>query len=358
MKEAGLTGKKAPVILVIRFSSLGDIVLMLPMLRELRKGFPGGMIHLATKAEYAGLLAGNGDVDHIHTLADNSFASSLSLFKALRKLDFDIVIDAHGVLRSILITAFLSAGMKISIDKEQFKKTLLIKHNINYYKVIRTQAERYLEVATRLGTGSSAQSYLIDIPGNAETKMAAYLEESKIAGMPLIALAPGARWQTKRWPEEHFSELLGGLSEQGYATVLMGDMREFDLCERIKERSSRSVNAAGRFSLIESAALLKKCLLLVTNDSAPLHLAESVGTPVVAFFGPTVREFGFFPRLPGSAVLEIELACRPCSRNGSKKCRYGTKDCLVRITPGDALQASLRTLERAGADRATSGRKA
>lgn len=346
MKEGGISGEKAPVILVIRFSSLGDIVLMLPLLRELRRGFPGSEIHLATRSKYTGLLNGNSDVDHIHALEDDTLASSLRLFDLLRKKDFDILIDAHGVVRSVLMSTFLSAGRKIRIDKEQVKKTLLIRHNVNLYKQIRSQAERYLEIATRLGTTLSGEPCLIDIPEAADIKAGALLAQAKITGMPLIAIAPGARWPAKRWPEVYFGDLVKYLSERGFGTVLAGDAGEGDLCEKIKGRSACSLNAAGRLSLIESAALLRKCILLVTNDSAPLHLSESVGTPVIAFFGPTVKEFGFFPRLPGSVVLERELECRPCSRNGSKPCRYGTKECLVSITPPEALEAVLGLVER------------
>ncbi len=346
MRKSGNSGAKSPVILVIRFSSLGDIALMLPMMRELRRGYPGGEIHLATKSEYSGLLEGNGDVDFIHRLPDNTLASSLKLFRALGKIDFDMVIDAHGVLRSVLISTFLSAGKKIRIDKEQLKKTLLIKGSVNYYKDIHTQAGRYLDLAARSGAAPSGERFLIDIPPAADARAAALLAEAGIDDMPLVAFAPGARWPAKQWPGEYFSELVSSLSAREFGCVMTGSAGEKALCDTIMGGAARSINAAGRFSIMESAALLGKCSLLVTNDSAPLHLAESAGTPVVAFFGPTVREFGFFPGLPESRVLERDLACRPCSRNGSKECRFGTRECLVSITPVEALETVLEILGR------------
>jgi heptosyltransferase-2 len=346
MRKSEKSGARSPVILVIRFSSLGDIALMLPMLRELRKGYPGGEIHLATKSEYSGLLEGNGDVDFIHCLPDTTLASSLKLFRALGKIDFDMVIDAHGVLRSVLISAFLSAGKKIRIDKEQLKKTLLIKGSVNYYKEIHTQSGRYLDLATRSGVALSGERYLIDIPRAADIRAGALLAEAGIEDMPLVAFAPGARWPAKQWPAEYFSDLVSALAARGFGCVMTGSAGEKALCETIKRPSAGSLNAAGRLSIMESAALLGKCRLLVTNDSAPLHLAEAAGTPVVAFFGPTAREFGFFPLLPESKVLERDLACRPCSRNGSKECRFGTRECLVSITQDAALEAVLEILDR------------
>ena len=105
-----------------------------------------------------------------------------------------------------------------------------------------------------------------------------------------------------------------------------------------EQAASAPLDLTGRLSILESAAVLKRCAALVTNDSAPLHLAESVGTPVVAFFGPTVREFGYFPRLPRSRALEVSLRCRPCSRNGARRCPYGTKECLAAIPPERAME--------------------
>ncbi len=346
------------MILVIRFSSLGDIALMLPMLRELRRGYPGGEIHLATKSQYSGLFEGNLDIDFMHSLPDNTLASSLKLFRDLVKIDFDMVIDAHGVLRSVLISTFLSAGKKVRIDKEQLKKTLLIKGSVNYYKDIHTQAERYLDLAARSGVALSGERRLIDIPRAADIRAGALLAEAGIEDIPLVAFAPGARWPAKQWPGEYFSDLVSALAARGFGCVMTGSAGEKDLCETIKGRSARTLNAAGMLSVMESAALLGKCRLLVTNDSAPLHLAESAGTPVVAFFGPTVREFGFFPGLPESRVLERDLACRPCSRNGSKECRFGTRECLVSITPETALEAVLEILGREPAPSGRPERKA
>jgi heptosyltransferase-2 len=107
-------------------------------------------------------------------------------------------------------------------------------------------------------------------------------------------------------------------------------------------------NASGVISILETEALLRSCRLLITNDTAALHLAEAVSTPVVAIFGPTVREFGYFPRLPRSIMLETDLPCRPCSRNGAKPCPLGTKECLTAITPDMVLDAVRRMLAEEG----------
>ncbi len=108
------------------------------------------------------------------------------------------------------------------------------------------------------------------------------------------------------------------------------------------------MDACGRLSLLETAAALERAAVLVTNDSAPLHMAEAVGTPVVALFGPTVRQFGYFPLLEESIVIERDLECRPCSRNGSRPCHLENRDCLDTIGPDEVLGSVHHVLEAVG----------
>jgi heptosyltransferase-2 len=157
----------------------------------------------------------------------------------------------------------------------------------------------------------------------------------------IVAIAPGARWNTKRWPLENFIDVAKALEEDGHRVVLIGGPGEEAICAELATRSGiHPLDLSGKLSLSESAALLMLCTLLVTNDSAPLHMAEAAGTPVVALFGPTVREFGYYPLLPESRAIDVEMSCRPCSRNGARPCPLGTKACLVAIEPGRVIEAA------------------
>jgi heptosyltransferase-2 len=160
-----------------------------------------------------------------------------------------------------------------------------------------------------------------------------------------VALAPGSIWGTKRWP--HFAGLAAALDR---ACVVVGGAEDEPLAAAIVAVARhRAVSAAGALSLRASAALIQRAAVLVTNDSAPLHLATAVGTPVIALFGPTVPEFGFGPRGEGDAALGRDgLACRPCSRHGPQRCPLGHHRCMRELTVetvAAALSAVLSTEE-------------
>jgi heptosyltransferase-2 len=149
-------------------------------------------------------------------------------------------------------------------------------------------------------------------------------------------MAPGSVWETKRWP--YYSELA---SRVDGAVVIVGGPEDVPLARAIVQATDgRLVSAAGALSLRESAALIQRARVLVTNDSAPLHLATAVGTPVVALFGPTVPEFGFGPRRSGDITLgHRQLSCRPCSRHGPEVCPLGHHRCMRELSIDVVAQA-------------------
>jgi heptosyltransferase-2 len=350
--------KDRPKILVIRFSSMGDLVLITPLLKALREGLPGSEIHLACKESYMELFKESSNVSRLYTLGNGGASELLDLRNRLRRERYDIIIDAHNVLRSNLLFHTLQAPKKVQLRKEQLKKFFLIRYKKSLYKRSVSQSRRYMEIAERLGIDARESRTELSIPEHATCKVKEEIQRADLAGKRLVALSPGARWETKRWPKEHFEELIRELSCHGLDTVLIGGKDDRTLSMEIAETCpSQPLNLTGKLSIVESAAALKACRVLVTNDSAPLHLAEAVGTPVVAIFGPTVREFGYFPQLPDSVALETKLDCRPCSRNGARPCPIGTKECLTSITTERVMQAVQTILRGNTADMSTAGAK-
>ncbi len=167
-----------------------------------------------------------------------------------------------------------------------------------------------------------------------------------------VALAPGSIWGSKRWP--YYPELAAKLAAR-LPVVLVGGPDDAGLGDEIVRAVGRSggraVNGCGKLTLRQSAALIGKALLLVTNDSAPLHLATAMGTPIVALFGPTVTEFGFGPLRPGDVALGVdELPCRPCSSHGPPQCPLGHHRCMRELTVAAVIAAieELGALRRRG----------
>ncbi|MGD1048731.1 MAG: glycosyltransferase family 9 protein [Candidatus Krumholzibacteriaceae bacterium] len=338
--------KASSKILVIRLSSLGDLVLMMPMVRALRAGFPAAEIHLLCKEKYTGLFEGSDSIDRIVVVKRGGFGELMRIRSWLSLERYDVIIDAHNVIRSNILFHTLGAPKKRQIAKSDLKKLLLIRGKTNLYGTVVSQSERYRELARGLGVEVREAFEELPVPETAVSEAERALSRSGPPGARLVAFAPGARWQTKRWPEECYAELIAGVSRLGYEAVVIGGPDDAASNARVARMSNRApLDLTGKLSIMESAAVLKRCRALVTNDSAPLHLAEAVGTPVVAFFGPTVREFGYYPRLARSRVLEASLPCRPCSRNGARRCPYGTTECLAAIGPSHALETLVGVLE-------------
>ncbi len=338
-------GKK---ILVIRFSSLGDLILLLPLLDTLKEGFPDSSIDLVTKEKYREIFIGNRNLNSIYTLEKGSILSLIRLRKIIASNKYDIIIDAHNVIRSNIIYYSVKAGYKVRIKKDQLKKYMLIKHKKNLYGEIKTQTGRYLELAERLGIKTSGTVSDYELPEKSREKARSLMNSAGLKEGRIVAVAPGARWEAKRWPVENFCALAFEISSAGFDLLIVGGPEEENLGRRVEKASTGAkLNAVGDMSVPETAAVLESSSLLVTNDSALLHLSESVGTPVIALFGPTVREFGYYPRLEESVSLEVDLECRPCSRNGARPCPLGTRECLRSIDAESVMQRVKSFMEKA-----------
>jgi len=153
-------------------------------------------------------------------------------------------------------------------------------------------------------------------------------------GQPLLAVAPGAHWSTKRWPVERFAMVAQELAQtQEAAVVVLGSGEDARLAQELCQRLSVPVlNSTGKLSLMHTAALLQRCHLLLSNDSGLMHMATALRVPVVAIFGPTVQEFGFYPFKACAQVVSAELTCRPCSTKGSRRCPRGHHHCMQQVT--------------------------
>ena len=170
----------------------------------------------------------------------------------------------------------------------------------------------------------------------------------------LVVIAMGAKHFNKCWLAPYWNSLIEKLKEENYQVVVIGTEEDskilagykraaknasLDLTGKLNLEETAGLDLTGKLNLEETAGLLKEAQVLITGDSAPLHLAEALGTPVVALFGPTVREFGFTPFLENSVLLEKELNCRPCSAHGKKKCTHKTeKQCMCLITPQEVWE--------------------
>ena len=329
-------------ILVIRFSSLGDVILTLPAVSALRKRFPDARITYLTKKPYSEILTNHPEIDTVIIEDEAHDKGAGKVFGLRKKLDeeFDLVIDLSSTLKSYILAALLKKKQVLRYKKDAFSRRLFLKTGIRMGNFLHV-ADRYLATLELLGVTAGDNIPVIVPSEEAEKAAGDFIDGHDFpAGSPLVGMSPLAIWPTKRWPADNYVELARKLiREKNARIILFGSPEEYYELESIcSSIGAEAVNASGNDSVLTSASLLKRCRVLITNDSGPMHLASSVGVPVVAFFGPTVKEFGFFPRGPQDVVLEKEMPCRPCSLHGSSSCPENSLACLTGITPLEAYE--------------------
>lgn len=331
-------------IWVVRFGALGDCILLCPFLRHLkRKG--AGEVTVVTKQAYLGLFAATTGVDRVVALGKKAGLRGLHQIARSRRPEDFVLADAHGSLRSRMLCAALG-GAEVRIEKHYIQRTALIlfKRRCRIPRV----TERYSRLGEALGLPPLETPVGgIEVPAHARRTAASLL--GRVDG-PYICLAPGSRWPMKQWAADNYAELARRIAfELGYHVVLLGDANDAHAARPIvREARGRVTDLLGRTGILEAAAVIEGARVFIGNDSGLMHLAEAVGVPVIALFGPTVEEFGYYPSLPESKVIERSLPCRPCSRNGRRPCPRGTQECLTGIPVDSVEEALWDLLEKTG----------
>lgn len=320
-------------VLVIRFGALGDLCLLARTLAR-ATALPGERrVTLVTKAAFAPLLAEARGVDEVVPLPPGGAGNLWELARTLNRRPWDAVVDAHGVLRSRLLSLLMGRRPDARLAKDTSARLRLLAGRGGDPALARTMRDRFDELLPALsGTADPPPGEVPVFPCLAEVQVEP----------DLLGLAPGAHWATKRWPTERFAEVLGRHAAAGGRTRIFLGPQEgawWDGSPLAIAALDSGAEVLHDLPLVEVARGLSACGAVLTNDSGLLHLAEAVGRPVVALFGPTVRDFGYFPGRPDSVVLETDLDCRPCSRNGKRPCHRGDLACLERIPVEQALGA-------------------
>ena len=323
-------------LLLVRFSSIGDVLLTTPLVRVLRARYPDARLVFVTKRAMVPLVADNPHLSDVVALEPGE--SIRSLARRLAALAPTRGLDLHGSLRSAALRALVGCPWR-GYSKRKFARGLLVSTKIDLYSTDVPVAERYFEAARGLDVlpdGAGPEFFI----GQATAGWARqWLGEQRLEERHVAVLAPGAAHFTKRWPLDRWHATAAGLRDRGFALVTVGGADDRALGEAL---SPLAVNLAGTLSLQQTGALLARARLVISGDTGVMHMATGVGTPVVALFGPTVRQFGFFPYRGRAEVLERPLDCRPCSVMGGARCPMGHHRCLADIGPDDVMGAVAR----------------
>lgn len=294
--------------LVFHTAFIGDLILTLPVTQALRNRYPDARIAVVAIPAAAAVLRGHPSIDDVIVYdkrgVDRGIAGFFALIRVLAARGFDTAIVPHRSLRSALAVKLARIPRRIGFTTSagRFLFTDSVPYDAGAH-----ETERNLALVAVQGVEAHGDRRPVLPVSDADAaEVDRFLGSWGITGMagPSVALAPGSVWFTKRWPARHFSRVAGELTRQGIRVVLVGGEEDRALCDAIAGACGDGpapVNAAGRMTLRQSAELIRRCGLIITNDSAPLHLAGAVGTPVFALFGATVPAFGFGPLGPGIA---------------------------------------------------------
>ncbi len=315
-------------ILIIRFSSIGDIVLTTPLIRCIKKQLQAEL-HFATKKQYASIFAANPHIDKLHLLEDKKLPA---LIQVLDNEKFDLIIDLHNNLRSFLIKSNLGIDSR-SFNKLNFQKWLMVKFKINRLPD-KHIVDRYIETMHDFGVSNDGGGLDYFIPKTDHINLNTLPPKFQNGYFVFVI---GAMHFTKKLPPDKAIELCKNLSAP---VILIGGKEDFDMGEKIALSNKENIyNSCGKYSINQSASLINQSNKVFTHDTGMMHIAAAFNKDIISIWGNTIPEFGMYPyygkqkkiiaQREANKIIEVNgLGCRPCSKIGYDHCPLGHFKCM------------------------------
>lgn len=311
-------------ILVVRFSSIGDIVLTSPVLRALKMQLENVEIHYLTKNSFRSVIEYNEYVDKVITINE----SVKEVTESLRMENYDWVIDLHNNIRTKSLKFRLHRPSK-KFPKLHWKKWKLVNFKRDRMPRIHV-VDRYFEAVRHLGVLPDKRPCDFPIPADERVKM----DEYNLEGKEFCAVVIGAKFKTKRLPSTKLIEVINDIE---VPVLLIGGKEDCELADEVIGGVNRSevYNSCGKHSILGSASLIKQSTKVLTNDTGMMHIASCYDIPIVSVWGNTVPSLGMYPYRPENkssySIHEVAgLNCRPCSKIGYSSCPKGHFDCMLK----------------------------
>jgi lipopolysaccharide heptosyltransferase II len=339
-------------VLVLQTSFLGDTVLTLPLISEIKRRFPSSQLSVLCTPLAGELLQDHPDIDEIivddKKGADKGLRGAWRKGRMLKRKGYTMALTPHKSLRSALLLYFARIPYRVGFRES---KGCFLFHARVKRRTGRHDVERTLSILQPFGIEVEDCQRTLNLPCVAESRdaVARLLGSLSIAADKLlIGINPGSVWPTKRWSVSGFARLIQLLKEKYDCEVLLfGGPEDLPIAAAIQGLCHQAaVNLAGKLDLRQLPAALSACRIFITNDSAPMHIAVARNVPTVAIFCATTPALGFYPYTANAVVVEKKLDCRPCGAHGGRRCPLGTEDCIRLISPDRVLQAVEKLLER------------
>ncbi len=325
-------------ILLLRFSSLGDIILTMPVAKAIMHIMPDAYVDLGTKLEYKDLFTDASPFRKILYLDDSGI---IPFIKTANEQGYDLIADLHASLRTSMMLPFLKAKKKKRYKKGAFARRVFVKTG-RRFSAFQSVLQRYLGP---FDITEIPEPPWFTLTKEDRQKGSIILKDAGTHKDRVIGVAPGAKWETKKWDINRYAELARRLEDMAYDVVFVfgkGDEKDKEMLLNISN-NFKTLNISD-YTLRDTAYAISSMNAFISSDTGLMHLAEAAGTPLVTMFGPTTRELGFSPVGKRCVVIEKALPCRPCSLHGSEKCRYTHHRCMKDISVKDVESAVLNLL--------------
>ncbi|MBK3332996.1 lipopolysaccharide heptosyltransferase II [Persephonella atlantica] len=324
-------------ILVWQTAFLGDLILTTPLFHSIKSMFPGSELTVITKPFGRDVLKNNPYVDRL-IIFDKKESSTWNLIKRLKKEQYDVAISPHRSHRASYSLFLSRIPFRAGFDRAGFSflYTKTVSHRFDGTHEI----DRNLSLLTVFPQYDEKKIYRFPelFLSNSEDR---FYTQHELKDKNYTVIAPGSKWATKRWTAEGFAVLIDFLAVKGEKIVIIGGKEDAEYVSKIlslSRNTDKVLNLTGKTSLRESFSIIKHAKALISNDSAPVHMAVAFNTPVIDIYGPTVTDFGFYPYRNG-AVVEVQLKCRPCGLHGHNQCPIKTHECMKKINPEMVVEA-------------------
>jgi heptosyltransferase-2 len=323
-------------ILAVRFSSLGDIVLTVPLLRKLREKNPGAVIDYLTKQRYSQFLKELNYIDNVIEARDDiNFRELKRLKSVISENKYDVIYDLHNNLKTLYLKIFQKSLIR-TFRKYSLRKYIYVNLKINLLKNILPVYKRYLQTGN-FYNGFTTEKFTV----NGHNILSEYnIPDEKT----IICIAPVSRHFTKTYPAEYYSRFIEMFDADKYAFVIVGTADQKNSAEALN--STNVINLCGKTDLRELMGIIQKSSLMISGDTGPMHIAEMLGIPLIMLAGSSVREFGFYPQSADAVVIEVSnLPCRPCSHIGRNFCPKNHFRCMKDISPEMIYEKTVKMLK-------------
>ncbi|HEX8334471.1 MAG TPA: glycosyltransferase family 9 protein [Segetibacter sp.] len=322
-KKSATSESKVVKILIIRFSSIGDIVLTSPVIRCIKQQLPDVEVHFLVKYSFRSIIESNPYIDKVHLFNENL----PQVINELRKENFSYIIDLHHNVRTLRVKRALKGVKAYSFNKLNIQKWLLTVLKISHMPDIHI-VDRYMKTVEKLGVKNDGKGLEYFIP---DKDCVRDHDIPAAQSLGYIGIVIGAAHNTKKLPVHKLQELCHGID---HPIILLGGEEDRENGEAIASADPIKIyNSCGKFNLNESADLVRKAKLIITHDTGLMHIAAAFKKPIISVWGNTVPAFGMTPyygnTLQANQIMEVKrLSCRPCSKIGYNKCPLGHFKCM------------------------------